>query len=85
MEKRNQKPYEVFNLGTGTGSTVLEVVHAFEKSTGEKLNYTIAPRRAGDIVAAYADTQKAEKELGWKAETSLEESLRTAWEWQKQL
>lgn len=85
IEKKNKEALEVFNLGTGIGSTVLEVVQAFEKVNQLKLNYKIVDRRVGDIVEAYADNSKAEKELGWKPETSLEESMRTAWEWQKGL
>ena len=82
---KNKTDYEVFNLGTGTGSTVLEVINAFEKANGVKLNYKITDRRAGDITAAYADNSKASKELGWNPDTSLEEALKTAWEWQKSL
>ncbi|MCT7903750.1 UDP-glucose 4-epimerase [Candidatus Ornithobacterium hominis] len=85
LDGKNKKNYEIFNLGTGTGSTVLEVIQAFEKANKVKLKYKITERRAGDITAAYADKTKAEKELGWKPETNLEESLRTAWEWQKTL
>lgn len=85
IKRTNKENYEVFNLGTGTGSTVLEVVKAFEKASKEKLNYTIAPRRAGDIEAAFADTKKAKEVLGWQANTPLQESLRTAWEWEKNL
>ncbi|APD07875.1 UDP-glucose 4-epimerase [Flavobacteriaceae bacterium UJ101] len=85
IASENQESYEVFNLGTGTGSTVLEVVHAFEAASEQKLNYKIAPRRAGDIEAAYADTKKAEDVLGWRADTPLIDSLRTAWEWEKNL
>ncbi len=85
LEKKNTENLEVFNLGTGIGSTVLEVVQTFEKVNKLKLNYKIVDRRAGDITEAFADNTKAEKELGWKPETSLEESMRTAWEWQKGL
>lgn len=85
LDGKNKKNYEIFNLGTGTGSTVLEVIQAFEKANKVKLKYKITERRAGDITAAYADNTKAEKELGWKPETNIEESLRTAWEWQKTL
>lgn len=81
----NKDKYEIYNLGTGTGSTVLEVVNAFESANALKLNYKIVGRRAGDITAAYADNTKAEQELGWKPETSLEQSLKTAWDWQKTL
>lgn len=76
---------EFFNIGTGTGSSVLEVVHAFEKATGKKINYKIVARRAGDITAAYADTSLANKELGWKAQLSLEEALASSWRWQEGL
>lgn len=85
LEKKNTENLEVFNLGTGIGSTVLEVVQTFEKVNKLKLNYKIVDRRAGDITEAFADNTKAENELGWKPETSLEESMRTAWEWQKGL
>ena len=63
----------------------MEVVHAFEKTTGKKVNYKIAPRRAGDIVTAYADTTLANTELGWKTEMSLEEGLASSWKWQEGL
>ena len=85
IQKENKSNLEVFNLGTGIGSTVLEVVKSFEKVNDLKLNYKLVDRRAGDIIEAFADNQKAEKELGWKPETSLDESMRTAWEWQKGL
>jgi UDP-glucose 4-epimerase len=77
--------YEVFNLGTGKGSTVLEVIDAFEKSTGEKLNYTIGPRRAGDIEQVWGDVTKSTDVLGWKAELGLEEMMSSAWKWEKYL
>ncbi|WP_126650228.1 UDP-glucose 4-epimerase GalE [Chryseobacterium aureum] len=76
---------DTYNLGTGKGSSVLEVVKAFEKANNVKVPYQICDRREGDITMAYANPEKAEKELGWKSETSLEESLRTVWEWQKYL
>ena len=76
---------EVFNLGTGRGSSVLEVIQAFERSTGEKLSWEFADRRAGDVVAAYADTARAESELGWRAKKDLEEAMKDAWRWQKAL
>ncbi|SMC74956.1 UDP-glucose 4-epimerase GalE [Moheibacter sediminis] len=85
IEKKNKSGLEIFNLGTGIGSTVLEVVKSFEEVNNLKLNYKLVDRRAGDIVEAYSDNELAEKELGWKPETSLEESMRTAWEWQKGL
>ncbi|WP_379963317.1 UDP-glucose 4-epimerase GalE [Epilithonimonas sp. UC225_85] len=76
---------DIYNLGTGKGSSVLEVVKAFELANDIKVPYQICPRREGDITVAYANVDKAERELGWKSETSLEESLRTTWEWQKYL
>lgn len=77
--------YEVFNIGTGKGSSVLEVIQAFENANEIKVNYEIKPRRAGDITAVYANTEKSEKVLGWKAKRSLEEALKDAWTWQKSL
>jgi UDP-glucose 4-epimerase len=77
--------YEVFNVGTGKGSSVLEIINAFEKSTGEKLNYTIGPRRDGDVEKVYGDVTKSAKELNWKAELDVEEMMRSAWEWEKYL
>lgn len=85
MNKLNSENYETFNLGTGTGSSVLEVIRSFERVTGTKLNYRIAGRRAGDVVSAYADTAKANTVLGWKAEQTLDEAMRSAWDWQKAL
>lgn len=82
IEGKEKTNYEVFNLGTGHGNSVLEVIRSFEKSTGQKLPYKIEDRREGDITAAYADTEKANKELNWKAVRSLNEALKSAWEWQ---
>ncbi len=79
----NESNFEVFNLGTGQGGSVLEVINAFEKATGVKLNYVITDRRPGDVEKIWADPTKANKVLGWKAKRSLEESLKTAWEWEK--
>ncbi|CAI8865718.1 UDP-glucose 4-epimerase GalE [Chryseobacterium sp. IT-36CA2] len=76
---------DIYNLGTGKGSSVLEVVKAFEKANNVEVPYQISARRDGDITIAYANPEKAEKELNWKSETSLEESLRTVWEWQHYL
>lgn len=77
--------YEVFNIGTGNGYSVLELIHTFEKATGVKLKHQIKGRREGDIPQIWADTTKANKVLGWKAEYSLEEMLRTAWNWEKKM
>jgi len=85
VEGKNKKSYEVFNLGTGKGLSVLEVIHSFEKATGQKVNYVIQPRRAGDISSVYADTSLANNELGWKAEASMEETLISAWNWEKHI
>lgn len=85
LANENKVNYEIYNLGTGNGSTVLEVVDAFEKANNLQLNYKIVGRRPGDITAAYADNTKAETELGWTPKTSLEEALKTAWEWQVSL
>ncbi len=76
---------EIFNLGTGTGYSVLEVIKAFEKVSGEKLNYKIVPRRAGDVEKVWANTQFANDELGWKAEKGIDEMMLSAWNWEKSL
>jgi len=81
----NDSNYETFNVGTGTGSTVLEVIQSFEKVSGQKLNYKIANRRAGDIISAYADTTKANNELGWKAELTLDDAMKSAWKWEQEI
>lgn len=85
LERKNIKNYEVFNLGTGNGYSVLEIVKGFEKATGVKLNYRIVERRPGDIEKIWADTTYANKELGWKADKELEETLLTAWNWEKNI
>lgn len=85
MEQKNKTNLEFFNLGTGTGSTVLEVVNAFEKANNLSVNYKIQPRRAGDIVEAFADNSFAKKELNWQPTISLEESLRNSWNWEQNL
>lgn len=81
----NKENYEVFNVGTGTGSSVLEVIKSFESVSGEKLHYKIVDRRPGDITAAYADTTKANRELGWEAKSTLDEAMRSAWAWEKKI
>ena len=83
LENKNKKNYEIFNLGTGNGVSVLQAVNAFEKASGVKLNYQIVGRRAGDIEKIWADTTLANEELGWKAEKGLEETLLSAWLWEK--
>ena len=85
IKKNQEKSCEVFNLGTGNGITVLEAIQAFEKVSGVKLNYEIGPRRAGDIVAIYANNDKAVKELGWNCKYGLEEMMLTAWQWEQSL
>lgn len=85
LDNKNKSNCEFFNIGTGKGSSVLEVVKAFEKATGKKVNYKIVDRRTGDITAAYANTELANQELGWKAELDLEEALRSSWNWQESL
>ncbi|BDW92814.1 UDP-glucose 4-epimerase [Flagellimonas marinaquae] len=83
LKDKNEANYEVFNLGTGKGSSVLEVIRSFERVSGQKLNYKIVDRRPGDVVQAYADTTKANKVLGWKAISTLDEAMESAWEWEK--
>lgn len=85
IEDNNKTQYEVFNLGTGKGNSVLEVIQSFEKVTGKKVNYKLVDRREGDITAAYADTNYANDELGWKTELSLDDALLSAWKWQETL
>lgn len=85
LEGKNKKNYEYFNIGTGNGLSVLELIKAFEKATGEKVNYKIVGRRAGDIEKVWADTTLANNELGWKAQVSIEDTLANTWKWQKTL
>lgn len=82
---KNAEKVEVFNVGTGTGSSVLEVIHAFEKVSGRKLPYKIVGRREGDITTAYANTDKANNVLGWKAKSTLEDGLASAWKWEQKI
>jgi len=82
LNKKNLAKVETFNLGTGTGSSVLEVITTFEKVSGKKLPYKIVGRREGDIISAYANTDKANTVLGWKAQSTLEEALASAWKWE---
>ncbi len=85
IESKNEENYEVFNVGTGKGSSVLEVIQSFERVSGKKLNYKIVPRRAGDITSAYADTTKANEILGWKSQYSLDEAMKSAWDWEQKI
>ena len=85
VDGRNQAPVETFNLGTGRGVSVLELIHTFEEATGVKVSYVMAPRRAGDIVKVWADPTYANTVLGWKAETPLADTMASAWKWQKEL
>lgn len=85
LEGKNPDNYEVFNLGTGKGSSVLEVIQSFERVSGEKLNYKIVDRRPGDIVSAYADTTKANEVLGWEAQYTLDEAMKSAWDWERKI
>lgn len=85
LKNKNHNNYEVFNLGTGKGSSVLEVIKSFEKVSGEKLNYKIVERRAGDITEAYADTTKANEVLGWKSQFTLDEAMKSAWDWEQKI
>jgi len=85
LNKKNLAKVETFNLGTGTGSSVLEVIHAFEKVSGQKLPYKIVDRREGDITSAYANTDKANNVLGWTAKSTLEEAMASAWKWEQKI
>ena len=83
IEERNKQNYEVFNIGTGRPVSVFELVRGFEEANSLKLNYKVAPRRAGDVTAVWADTTLANEELGWRAERELADTLRSAWAWEK--
>ena len=85
IEGRMEEPYEIFNIGTGRPVSVLELVNAFEKVNGLKLNYRFAPRREGDVTAVWADPSLAERKLGWKATRTVEQTLAAAWAWEKHL
>jgi UDP-glucose 4-epimerase len=84
-ENSSQPRFDIINLGSGEGVTVLEAIHAFEKVSGKKLNYEITARRAGDVEAIFSDCSKAEKVLGWKAKRNLEEMMASAWKWEQNL
>jgi UDP-glucose 4-epimerase len=85
VKKANAEKVEVFNLGTGTGSSVLEVITVFEKVSGVQLNYKIVDKRPGDVTEAYANTQKANDVLGWKSQLTLEDALASAWKWEQKI
>ena len=82
ISKKNTAKCEIFNLGTGNGYTVLEVISAFEKASGVKLNYTLGPRREGDVIAIYANNNKAKTQLGWIPEYTLDQMMDSAWKWE---
>ncbi len=82
---KNESNFEIFNLGTGKGSSVLEVVQTFKKVTSQKINYRIVGRRPGDVISVYADTAKANHVLGWKAEKTIEDALSSAWKWEQKV
>jgi UDP-glucose 4-epimerase len=85
MEKPGFKGYDMFNIGTGEGSSVLQIIHAFERATGVKLNYQIGPRREGDVEQVWGDVTKSAQKLHWKTELGIDEMMRSAWEWEKYL
>ena len=85
LDGKNKNSFEVFNVGTGKGSSVLEVITAFEEATGVSLSYEITDRRSGDVVSVYADTTKANEALGWKAKKTMEEALASAWKWEQNI
>ena len=85
VEGKSTQNYEIFNIGTGRAVSVFELVKSFEKVNNLKLNYNVAPRRAGDVVAVWADTSLANKELNWQAERTVEQTLQAAWEWEKRV
>jgi len=85
LDGKNSDNYEVFNVGTGKGSSVLEAIQSFERVSGKKLNYKIVGRRPGDVVEAYADTTKANTVLGWKSEYTLDQAMKSAWEWEQKI
>ena len=85
VNNKNTSNYETYNIGTGKGSTVLEVINSFEKISNTSLNYSFAPRRSGDVVEAYADNRKVSSDLGWRAESSLDDAMLSAWNWENKL
>ncbi len=85
LENKNEEKIEIFNLGTGVGSSVLEVISSFEKVSGKPFPYKIVDRREGDVTMAYASTNKANKVLGWKTESSLDQAMESAWKWEQKI
>ncbi|OQY05460.1 MAG: UDP-glucose 4-epimerase GalE [Bacteroidetes bacterium 4572_117] len=85
LNNKNKSNYEMFNLGTGTGNSVLEVIKSFEKMSKQKLNYKLVDRRPGDVVKVYSDTEFANNELGWKTEKNLDDMMLSAWNWENNL
>lgn len=85
INNKNDSNFEIFNLGTGTGSTVLEVIKSFERVSGKGLNYKIVDRRPGDVIAAYAETTKAKEVLGWQTKSSLDDAIASAWKWEQKI
>ena len=85
VNNQHETSYEVFNIGTGTGSSVLEVIQSFERVSRQSLNYKIVNRREGDVISAYADTTKANTVLGWTATSSLDEAMLSAWQWEQKI
>ena len=85
LNEKNKSNCEIFNLGTGTGYTVLEAIKTFEKVSGQSLNYIIAARRSGDITGIFANNEKARNELGWIPQFNLEDMMKTAWDWEVKL
>ena len=85
LQTKNKSNFEMFNLGTGTGISVLEVIKSFEKVSSQKLNYKVVDRREGDVVKVYSDTKFANEELGWKTEKTLDDMMLSSWKWEKSL
>jgi UDP-glucose 4-epimerase len=85
MEDKQQVPFDILNLGSGNGVSVLEALHSFEKVSGVNVNYSLGPRRAGDVVSIYANNEQARQQLGWVPEYDLDAMMRTAWDWQLRL
>jgi UDP-glucose 4-epimerase len=85
LENKNEEKIEIFNLGTGVGSSVLEVISSFEKVSGNPFPYKIVDRREGDVTMAYASTNKANTVLGWKTESSLDQAMESAWKWEQKI